>query len=70
MNLKELEQFLKEMREAGANDDTEVEFKYYYNGVKYLNFSDIYLYFPETACKRVAFVFYFNFLISSSFIFI
>ena len=49
MNLKELEQFLKEMREAGANDDTEVEFKYYYNGVKYLNFSDIYLYFPETS---------------------
>lgn len=49
MNLNELEDYLKEMRDAGANDETEIKFTYYYAGVKPLNFSDIDLYFPETS---------------------
>ena len=48
MNLKKLEEYLKQMREAGANDETKIEFTYFYDGVKTLNFSDIDLYFPET----------------------
>ena len=43
MNLKELEEYLKQMREAGANDETKIEFTYFYDGVKTLNFSDMYL---------------------------
>ena len=43
MNLKELEEYLKEMRESGATDETKIEFTYFYDGVKTLNFSDMYL---------------------------
>lgn len=47
MNLKELEDYLKEMRDAGATDETEICFVYNYEGINIMKFSDINLYFPE-----------------------
>lgn len=55
MNIIELENLIKEMREQGAKDETEIDFLLYYDGV--ISYSEWNIYLPETSPKFIEIVF-------------
>ncbi len=59
MKLQELEKLIKEMRETGASENTEVEFYRYTaeDGYDELSCTDINLYYPETRAKYIQMTF-------------
>ena len=59
MELQELEELIKEMKEAGASENTEVRFINYAGSYGYdeLNYSDINLYYPETRENFIEIIF-------------
>jgi hypothetical protein len=55
MNLIELENLTKEMREQGAKDETEIDFLLYYDGV--ISYSEWNIYLPETSPEFIEIIF-------------
>ena len=57
MTLEELEVLIKELREKGASENTEIKFINYAGGYDELTYSDIKLYFPETSSNYIEMIF-------------
>ncbi len=59
MPLKELELLIKELREKGASENTEIRFINYAGSYSYgeLTYSDIELYFPGTSSNYIEMTF-------------
>ena len=59
MILEELEVLIKELREKGASENTEIKFINYAGSYGYdeLTYSDIDLYFPETSPNYIEMIF-------------
>ena len=53
MTIEELEIQLKEMRDEGATDDTEIKFVQYYKGAQIFDCYEVNLYFPETRAPEI-----------------
>lgn len=57
MNIIELQNLIKEMRDAGAKDETEIDFLLYYDGVKNIAYSEWNIYLPETSPEFIEIIF-------------
>lgn len=57
MELIVLENLIKEMREKGAKDETEIDFILYYNGITNMNYSEWNIYIPETEHEFIEIIF-------------
>lgn len=56
MNIIKLENLTKEMRDAGAKDETEIDF-ILYNGITNMNYSEWNIYLPETSPEFIEIIF-------------
>ena len=52
-----MENLIKEMREKGAKDETEIDFILYYNGITNMNYSEWNIYIPETKPEFIEIIF-------------
>jgi hypothetical protein len=52
-----LENLIKEMREKGAKDETDIDFILYYNGITNMNYSEWNIYIPETKPEFIEIIF-------------
>lgn len=57
MELIVLENLIKEMREKGAKDETDIDFILYYNGITNMNYSEWNIYIPETKPEFIEIIF-------------
>ena len=56
MELIVLENLIKEMREKGAKDETDIDF-ILYNGITNMNYSEWNIYLPETSPEFIEIIF-------------
>lgn len=56
MELIVLENLIKEMREKGAKDETDIDF-ILYNGITNMNYSEWNIYIPETEPEFIEIIF-------------